>query len=140
MKKYIILMIVIIIAVTSISYLYHIKTNKQIEQNNKYYTQLYNKIISGNDIATIINKTLDNNNKNEVEKDERGYYSDNGTNSIIMEIKFLDSDKTFRAEQISKNNIEDFIKLYSNIEFKCTKIEKHEKTGLIKYIYYEQIN
>ena len=139
MKKYIILIIIVIIAVTSISYMYSLEKNKQINKNNNYYNELYNKTISGNDIATLINKTLDNNSKNEVKKDEKEYYIDNRTNSIIIEIKFIDSDNIFRAEQISKNGIENFIKLYNDMKFTCTKIEYHEKTNLVKYIFFEQI-
>ena len=90
-------------------------------------------------MASIVNKTLDKNEKNNVKKNNNGYYINNDENSIIIEIKFKDSDEIFKIEQISKNGIENFIKLYSNFYFKCTKIEYHQKTKYIKYLLFEQI-
>ncbi len=144
MKKhyiYIIFIILTILAISSISYLYinYLNNNRQINENNKEYVDLYNKEISGNSLSTIINKTLDKNYKNDIIKDENGYYLNNGTNSIIIEIKFTESDKIFKIEQISKNGIEKFISLYSNIKFKCTNIEYHTKTNFVSYLYFEQI-
>lgn len=141
MKKYIILAIVVIGVVASTFYIYnnYLSNNIQIEANNEYYNKLYNKELVGSDFATIINKTLDKNAQNEIEKNDKEYYLDNGTNSIIIEIKFKDSDKTFRIEDIAKSKIESFISLYSNIKFKCTKIEYHTKTNFVSYLYFEQI-
>lgn len=141
MKKYIILAIIVIGAVTSVAYLYnnYLSNNIQIEANNKYYNELYNKEVIGSNLATIINKTLDHNSQNEVPKDAKEYYLNNGTNSIIIEIKFKDSDKTFRIEDIAKSKIENFINLYANISFKCTKLEYHTKTKFVSYLYFEQI-
>ena len=61
MKKYIILSIIVIIAVGSISYMFasYRINNLQIEENNKMYTDIYNKEITGTELATIINKTID---------------------------------------------------------------------------------
>lgn len=141
MKKYVILATIIIIAITSVFYLaYLYKTNNiQAKESNKMYENLYNKSITGNELASIVNKTLDKNEKNNVKKNNNGYYINNDENSIIIEIKFKDSDEIFKIEQISKNGIENFIKLYSNFYFKCTKIEYHQKTKYIKYLLFEQI-
>lgn len=141
MKKYTILAILVIVTITSIAYLYnnYLGNSIQIEANNNYYNKLYNNELVGNDLATIINKTLDKNAQNEVEKDNKEYYLNNGTNSIIIEIKFKDSDKIFRIEDIAKSKIENFISLYANIKFKCTKLECHAKTKFVSYLYFEQI-
>ena len=56
-----------------------------------------------------------------------------------VEIKFKDSDNIFRIEQIYNNGIQKFINLYSNLNFKCTKIEYHKKTNLISYMYFEEV-
>ena len=141
MKKYVYLLIIVIIALTSIAYLYinYVNGANNISSLNKDYESLYNNVISGTTFATNINKILDANSKNNVQKDENGYYLDNGENSIIVEIKFKDSDNMFRIEQIYKNNISKFINLYANINFKCTKIEYHNKTKLVSYLYFEEI-
>lgn len=140
MKKYVILAIIIVLSISSIAYLYtkYKSDILQAESNNKMYIEIYNKEISGTEFASIINKTLDRNEKNKVQKNENGIYINNDTNSISIEIKFKDSEETFKVEQISKNGIENFIKLYSNFKFKCTKIEYHEKTKYIKYLYFEE--
>ncbi len=141
MKKYIILAIIVIIAVGSISYMFasYRINNLQIEENNKMYTDIYNKEITGTELATIINKTIDRNEKNEVQKDESGFYIENETNSIIIEIKFKEAEEIIRTESISTNGIENFINFYSNFKFKCTKIEYHAKTNFTKYLYFEEI-
>ena len=141
MKKYIVLFIIVIIAVCSIGYLYlNYKTNaNNVQAPNKEYSSLYSQIINGATLATNINKIIDKNTKNNVSKNEKGYFEDNDTNSIIVEIKFKDSDNIFRIEQIYNNGIQKFINLYSNLNFKCTKIEYHKKTNLISYMYFEEV-
>lgn len=141
MKKYIFLLIIIIIALTSITYLYinYVNDTNNVSIINKEYESLYNNVFKGTTLATTINKILDSNSKNNVQKDENGYYLDNGENSIIVEIKFKDSDNIFRIEQIYNNGISKFIGLYANLNFKCTKIQYHSKTKLISYLYIEEV-
>ena len=141
MKRYLILTIIVIIAITSIGYLY---LNIQSSSNtiyalNKPYEELKNEIINGNNLATYINKIIDKNAKNNVKKDEKGYYIDNNNNSIIAEIKFKDSDNIFRIEQIENNDINKFINLYSNINFKCTEIQYHNETKLVSFLHFEEV-
>lgn len=141
MKRYIILAIIVIIAVTAIGYLYlnYISISNATSNSNKNYENLLNRTITGTEFATYINQIIDKNTKNSVEKDSKGYYINNNENSIIVEIKFKDSDNIFRIEQISNNGIEKFINLYANLNFKCTKIEYHKKTKLIRYLYFEEV-
>lgn len=141
MKRYIILAIIVIMAVTAIGYLYlnYISISKATSNSNKNYENLLDKTITGSEFATYINQIIDKNTKNSVEKDSKGYYINNNENSIIVEIKFKDSDNIFRIEQISNNGIEKFINLYANLNFKCTKIEYHKKTKLISYLYFEEV-
>ena len=141
MKKYIILAIIVIMAISAIGYLYlnYVSVSTATTNSNKNYESLLNKTINGNELATYINQIIDKNTKNSVEKDSNGYYIDNNKDSIILEIKFKDSDNIFRIEQIYNNGIEKFIKLYANLNFKCTKIQYHNKTKLVSYLYFEEI-
>lgn len=141
MKKYVILFIIVIIVVTSIAYLYlnYVSGANNVKASNKEYTNLYNTTITGSTLASNINKIIDKNTKNNVQKDENGYFIDNGTNSIIVQIKFKDSDNIFRIEQIYNNGISKFINLYSNLNFKCTNIKYHSKTNLVSYMYFEEV-
>ena len=141
MKKYILLLCIVIIIVSIIGYIY---SRYQIQQkdymnHNKYYEKKKKKEITGNDLASIINKALDYNETQKIEKDDNGNYKNNGKTSIIVEVKFKDSDDIFKTERISKLGINLFIKNYSNIYFKCTKKEYHENTNYIKYMLFEQI-
>lgn len=141
MKKYILLILLIIIALTSIAYLYISYTNniKKVEISNKIYENLYGKEITGTEFATVINKVIDSNEKNKVQKGEDLKFIDNQVNSIIVEVKFKDSDNVFRIEAIDKNGIENFINLYSNLKFKCIQINYHKKTKLVSYLYFEEV-
>ena len=141
MKKYILLLCIVIIIVSIIGYIY---SRYQIQQkdymnHNKYYENYYEKEITGNDLASIINKALDYNETQKIEKDDIGNYKNNGKTSIIVEVRVKDSDDIFKTERISKLGINLFIKNYSNIYFKCTKKEYHENTNYIKYMLFEQI-
>ena len=131
--------VIIIIAVFSYIY-YNYKANKNdLDANNMIYKNVYEKEINGNKLATIINKALDNNVKNNVEKDTDGNYIENDENSIKIEIKFKQSDHVFQMESIYLNKVSEFIRLYGQANFKCTKIEYHRKTKLVKYLYFEEI-
>ena len=50
-----------------------------------------------------------------------------------------DDDSTYKMEMFYKNGIQNFIKYYGNIKFKCTKIEYHQVTKKVKYMLFEQI-
>ena len=66
-------------------------------------------------------------------------YIDNGKNSIRIEIKFLELDKVITMERINNVGIEKFWSNYGALSFKCTKIEYHEKTHRVKYMYFEEV-
>lgn len=141
MKKIIIFIIIILSIVASMSYLY---TNYKISYNNykkvnEQYEYYYQKEIYGRDVASIINKVINNNKSYNVERDIKGRYIDNQENSINMDIKMLDNDATYDIEQIDNNGIEKFVLYYGEIKFKCTQIEYHANTKLVKYILFEQI-
>lgn len=141
MKKIAIFIVCLISIISIVAFKfneYKIKQGK-IEEYNLIYKQAYNKEINGNELATIINKTLDNNEQNHLEKDEKGIYVDNNENSIKAEIKFKQSDNIFPIELIYQNQVSKFINLYGQAKFKCTKLEYHKKTKLVKYLYFEEI-
>ena len=141
MKKIIIFFVIIIAILGMFCYIYSQKKISQNEliANNKEYTSLLNKEISANDLASLINKTINKDEANKIIKDN-GLYVENDTDSIIMEIKFIDSENIIRTENIYKNDIAKFIELYGSSKFKCTKVEFHEKTKFVKYLYFEEVN
>ena len=142
MKKSIFIILTIFLIITiAISY-FLLESQRRVESANRInqeYNTYYDKTILGTDVASIINKTIDKNEKNKIEKDENNVYLENETNSIKIYLKFLESDDTFLMEAISNRGIESFIKYYSASNFKCTSIEYHEKTKYVKSLTFEQV-
>lgn len=85
----------------------------------------------GIDITTVINKAINNNEKYEIEKNEKNRYIDDGKNSIQVKVKIKSNDTTYDMEQIYNLGTEKFILYYGDVMFNCTNIEYHEKTGKI---------
>lgn len=142
MKKYIIILVCSIVVILSLAaYIFEQYKSKksEISNNNLYYEDIYNKEITAGDLATIVNNAMDKNDRNGISKDEKDMYTENDTNSIKIDIKFLQSDDVYSIEPIYKNDISRFVKLYNTSKFKCTKIEYHKKTKFVKYLYFEEI-
>lgn len=129
---------IIIIAILTYTYYNYKKVTILSNKVNIEYESYTETAIIGTDLMTIINKAIDQNEKNEIGKDNQNRYIENDENSIKIEIKFLESDKTFPMEAISNLGADQFIKNYNSMTFKCTKKEYHEKTKYIKYLLFEQ--
>ena len=142
MKKYVLIIITIVLVIVAIIaykvYEYRV-TQNDVVSNNKVYNGYYEKEVLGTDVATLINKAMDSNKNNSVEKDEKGYYINNEKNSINIDIKFKDLDEPISMERIDKLDSVKFVQNFGGFSFKCTKIEYHEKTGNVKYMYFEQL-
>ena len=130
--------IIILIFIIYLLYNYNIGLN-QAKSINLQYEQYYNKEILGTDLATILNKVANFNEKNDVDKDEKNIYYIETDNSILVEVKFLERKTTVKMEDILQKDMENFIKYYGAASFKCTNIAYHEKNGQVKSLYFEQI-
>ena len=141
MKKFVIFLVIVVAIVCAISYMYLnfiANRNTAITENMPYETYL-NREIFGSDLASVINRAINDNNKNNVEKDEKGIYIANNTNSIKIQVKITDNDTTYDMETFYNSGMDNFIKYYNQIKFKCTNVEYHEATNKIKYMLFEQI-
>lgn len=142
MKKslFIILAIIfIIICVVSVSIINLKSEKKETIKENLEYEQYINKEVLGTDIATLISKAVDNNEKNNVPKDEKGHYINNEKNSIKIDLKMTTVDKTYPMEEIYNKQITTFIQNFNTVKFKCTTIEYHKKTGKISKLVFEEL-
>ena len=141
MKKILIFLaiVIVIVAIIAVNYTSYKTEYNSIMSENAEYEEYKDKEIYGLDIATIMNKTVDKNTKNKIEKDEQGMYISNDTNSIQIEIYILDNETTYKMETFYDAGTEQFVQYYGNIKFKCSKIEYHKNTGRIKYILFEQL-
>ena len=141
MKKIAIFLLIIIGIVSTISYLYLNSINNQrIAQKENIKFEIYkDEEITGAEVTTLINKAINSNQQNEVEKDKKGRYVDNATNSINIDIKFIVDDVTYNIEKIYNNGMDKFLTYYRDIKFKCVDVQYHDKTQKIKYMLFEQI-
>ena len=142
MKKEIIFIfsiVTIVIAMISYFYLVYQRNYKIAQQENRQYDSYYQQEIYGPDLATLINKAVDDNTKNKIEKDNKGKYIENTKNSVRIDIKFTDDDSIHAMEEIYQGGISTFIQYYNQIKFKCTKIGYHASTHKVKYMLFEQI-
>lgn len=138
----IILIILFLIIVFSMYALFLNKRDEQrhLQNYNQEYESYLNRKINGVELATLINKVVNLNEKNNIKKDTRKYYIENDENSIKVQIKIIDTDKTYAMEEIYKNDTSEFVKFFGQEEFECTKIEYHAKTGKVKNMFFEQVN
>lgn len=132
-----ILLIIIIICTTFISV--NGKKFAVVKQENKEYEQYQKQEIYGTEVITLINKAIDDNQKNKVQTDETGKYIDNETNSIIIDVIMITNEEknqttAYRMETINKVGIGEFIANFNTAKFKITNIQYHKQTGKIKHI------
>lgn len=141
MKKIAVFFLIIIIIIVGMSYMYmNYKSNYySAKKENEQFSSYYNKEFKGTVIATLVNKAYDNNLTGSVERNEKGKFIENDNNSIKIDIKMLDNNKTYDMETLYLGGMDKFVQYYSQITFKCTKIEYHNSTGKVKYMLIEQV-
>ena len=146
MKKNLIILISILLIICAFVVYFVINYRNmqmQAQINNKEYNTYKEKTIVGTTLVYIINKTVDNNEKNNIEKDNSNVYIENEDNSIKIYIYFLGEDgkrieTPYTMEQIYNKGSDSFIKLYGTSNFTCTNIDYHSKTGNVKSLTFEQ--
>ena len=141
MKKIAIFFFILIVIIVGVSYAYiNYRANYyEAKRENNQLESYYNQEFYGADVVTIINKAIDNNLTNQVQRDNKGKYIENETNSIKIDIKMLDNDTTYDMETLYAGGMDRFVQYYSQIKFKCTKVDYHKSNGKIKYMLIEQI-
>lgn len=149
MKKtyiYIICGVLLIVALILGKYFNYKSKKAEIDKFNLEFEQFTKKEIYGTQLATIINKAIDNNEANDVEKEyvkndkkEYYYYIANEINSIKIDIKIIDNEVTYKMESLYQGNISKFVQHYNYILFKCTEVE-YNKQGKISYMLFEQVS
>ena len=142
MKKIILILlaiVIIIVSVIGIKYYSYMTERSILIKENAEFEQFKDKEIYGIDLATLINKTIDKNERSKIAKDENGNFIPNDQNSIQIEIYIVDNEKTYKMETFYNAGTEQFVQYYGNIKFKCSKIEYHKNTGKVKYMLFEQL-
>ena len=142
MKKLALIFLIGVIVIVGIAYMYlNYKANYyEAKRENNQFESYLNQEFYGADVVTLINKAYDNNLTNQVEKDKEGKFVENDNNSIKIDIKMTDTDTVYDMETLYAGGMDTFVKYYNTIKFKCTKIEYHQKTKKVSYLYFEQIS
>ena len=142
MKKLLFFLAIVLISIVIIVSKYYTYKNKYSEINsyNSQYEKYSNSEISGIDLTTVINKAVDSNERNFVDKDDSGNYIENDTNSINIDVKItdLDEDIILPMETIYDGGMSRFIEFYDSVNFKCTEV-KYNSEKKICYMLFEQI-
>ena len=143
---YILLAVFIIVLIIYVNISNAEKQHRKAAYFNKEYEMYLNKELSGANIATIINKATENNEKNSNLKDKKGFYIDNGENTIKVELKMISYNEegeivynTYQMEAIKGIGITTFMKNYNTAKFKYSNIEYHKKTGQVSKIIIEEV-
>lgn len=131
--------IIIIVTIICVNYYSYEAEYRKIAKENEEYEQYKDKELYGIELGTFINRVIDKNEKNKVQKDDQNFFINNEENSIEIEIYMVDSELTYKMETFYNSGMEQFIQYYGNVKFKCSKIEYHEKTKKIKYLLFEQL-
>ena len=114
-------------------------TIRNIQKYNSQYEYYINKSIYGTELVTLINKVINENEINKVEKDEKGFFIENNENSIKINIKMNTNGKTYQMETFYNNDITKFVENFNLVKFRCNKIEYHKKSGRVRKLYFEEI-
>lgn len=140
MKKLAIITTLAIISLVMFIYKYYNFKSEysQIKTRNAEYESYFQKELYGNDIATIVNRAVNDNEKNNVKKDSNGLYIENSTNSLKVDVKITDNDTLYTMEKLYNGGMTNFVTFYQDVEFECTKIEYHKSSKKIKYMLFEQ--
>lgn len=127
-------LVIVIVAIIGVNIYSYNERLKAAEKNNKNYQSYYNVEVLGSDVGSLINKILDTNSKNNIQKDENGKEI-----SISVTIKFLELDKNISIEAIEKQGVDRFIKNFGAETFKCTEIEYYPNAKGVKSMHFEQV-
>ncbi len=143
MKRTIIIICVIAICIViSITYAYSMYKNdiNQVQKFNNQFSKYIDQEFFGTELATIINLAIDNNEKYDIAKDTSGKYVTDDLYSVRVDVYMTDTQKTYSMETLNAGEISNLVNNYSNIKFKCTKVEYHKSNKRISYLYIEQIS
>ena len=139
-KSLILILIVILVAIVCFILNYKEYEIKQIDLKNFNLTyEEYNKeMLNGLDVVSVMNQATSNNEKYEISKDENGLYILDDENSIEIYVTMIINNETYKMERLTTREMNrEFIRLFADIEFKCTNISYHPKSGRVASMSFE---
>ena len=122
MKKILIVLIVILLLGSIMSVIFLSKwkaSQKEVQIANMEFEQYKDRELYGTDVATIINKAIDNNTYYHIEKDKNENYIEDGQYSIKVEVKIQEN--TYQMEAINRLGTIRFVQNFNLLKFKCSR-------------------
>lgn len=140
MKKniiYIVIALIIIIVPIMIIVSNYKQTQNEINKFNLLYEKYKTGKYYGSEIGSIINNAINNNEKNEIEKDENGFYIDDDKYciKILIQLKSEEELKNYEMENLEKLGIDRFVKNFNLEQFECSEITYNSVGRINKMIF-----
>ena len=142
MKKTITVLFCIFLAIIISLYTYYQNGQQALENVKKFnyqFEQYFDKEIYGAEVATIINKAIDNNEQYNISKDAKAKYLPDNAYCLKVMIKFKDIDTIYEMESINNAGIEGFVSNFNMSIFKIIEYEYNETTKRIGKLVIEEI-
>ena len=142
MKKTITVLFCIFLAIIVSLYMYYQNGQQALENVKKFnyqFEQYFDKEIYGAEVATIINKAIDNNEQYNISKDSKGKYLPDNAYCLKVIIKFKDIDTLYEMESINNAGVEGFVSNFNTSIFKIIEYEYNETTKRIGKLVIEEI-
>lgn len=147
MKKFIAILLFILIAVVCITFVRYQELQKLKQKVNKINSEFLiyeNRKIQINTLNTLMNKAIQYNLDNQVEQDEKKVFIENDSNSIKIYVELSIEQTTVTMERLllnkdPSNRAEKVEYAFSDSLFILKDVEYHEKTGQIKSLTFEEI-
>ena len=130
--------VISIIALITYNFINYKSTILKADDVNKEFLKFNGIELSAQDVISLFNKACNYNNKNNVKKDNKGYYIENDENSLKINLKLRLSKDLYPMEMILKNGFDNFLKYYSEAKFRCSDVKLHEGTQLVSYMLIEE--
>lgn len=130
MKKIFIILLIILIVVIAPLMMFisdYREQQGEIKKFNLQYEEYKEGTIRGVDIASLINSAVDNNERYEIKKDEKGKYVDDNQYCIRIELVINSvtnesQSVTYAMEDIYSLGMDRFVKNFNLLEFECENI------------------
>lgn len=148
MKKVLISILIIfilIIIVVTLNISNNVTKMNAISNFNKEFEKFKEKTLYGADVLTIINKAIENNKENNIQRDDEGNFIEDDNYSIKVDLVLLSKDKeeniketVHPMEKLEKVGLDGFISSFSITKFEFKDI-KYNSNGKISKITIKQI-
>lgn len=106
---------------------------------NKIFLDYNRSNLYGTDLTTVMNRAIDNNEKNKIKKDESGLYIPDELFSTKIYIILEKEGSVYPMESFYKVGIQEFTEYFGELNFECTKVNYHEN-GRISEMTFKAIN